>query len=160
MRYAVVIDADLEKIMPRKPSPVASLSPGTKERVRFTFEPDRNSPNGVAFSWLIHKAYDGKEKAGTAVRAFWLPFAQRDRGDQSEAELGELVQQCIWRLEEQIQFLREKFDLDAPTRPTPPSSISTEEVTESREAESVAFLNSGMLGVDPDLLNDFSDVLG
>ena len=57
-----------------------SSSPGkqtskSKPRVRFIFEPDRTSPNGITYSWLIHDTYNGKEKAATATRAFWLPFA-------------------------------------------------------------------------------------
>jgi hypothetical protein len=79
--------------------------------VRFIFEPDRTSPNGITYSWLIHDAYGGKEKAATATRAFWLPFAYRHSGNYSEAELRDLAQQSIWQMEAQIQHLREEFDL-------------------------------------------------
>jgi hypothetical protein len=67
--------------------------------VRFIFEPDRTSPNGITYSWLIHDAYSGKEKAATVTRAFWLPFAYRHSGNYSEAELRDLAQQSIWQME-------------------------------------------------------------
>jgi primosomal replication protein N len=79
--------------------------------VRFIFEPDRTSPNGITYSWLIHDAYSGKEKAATATRAFWLPFPYRHSGNYSEAELRDLAQQSIWQMEAQIQHLHEEFDL-------------------------------------------------
>lgn len=90
-----------------------TFSPKGKARVRFIFEPDRSSPNGITYAWLIHRTYKGKEKAATAARAFWLPFAYRDSGDYSETELKELAQQSIWRMEEQIQYLRESFGLES-----------------------------------------------
>jgi hypothetical protein len=71
--------------MPRKPS--EEKSPKNKPRVRFIFEPDRTSPNGITYSWLIHGTYNGKEKAATATRAFWLPFAYEATGEYSEDEL-------------------------------------------------------------------------
>jgi hypothetical protein len=71
--------------MPRKPS--EEKSPKKKPRVRFIFEPDRTSPNGITYSWLIHGTYNGKEKAATATRAFWLPFAYEATGEYSEDEL-------------------------------------------------------------------------
>ena len=54
--------------MPRRPS--ASSSDGSsknKPRVRFIFEPDRTSLNGITYFWLIYDAYNGKEKAATAT---------------------------------------------------------------------------------------------
>jgi hypothetical protein len=71
--------------MPRKPS--EEKIPKNKPRVRFIFEPDRTSPNGITYSWLIHGTYNGKEKAATATRAFWLPFAYEATGEYSEDEL-------------------------------------------------------------------------
>lgn len=97
--------------MPRKPS--ASSSEGSsknKLRVRFIFEPDRTSPNGITYSWLSHDTY-GKEKSATSTRAFWLPFAYRYSGNHSEGELSDLAQQSIWQMEAQIQHLRKEFDL-------------------------------------------------
>ena len=59
--------------MPRKLSNDDPDKP-TKSRVRFIFEPDRSSPNGVTYSWLIHRTYKGKEKVyypdGRANSAF------------------------------------------------------------------------------------------
>ncbi len=98
--------------MPRRPSASSSDSSSkNKPRVRFIFEPDRTSPNGITYSWLIHDTYNGKEKAATATHAFWLPFAYRHSGNYSEAELRDLAQQSIWQMEAQIQHLHEEFDL-------------------------------------------------
>ena len=88
--------------MPRRPRESTDdqpVNPGNKPRVRFIFEPDRTSPNGITYFWLIHDTYNGKEKAATATRAFWLPFAYRHSGNYSEAELRDLAQQSIWQME-------------------------------------------------------------
>jgi hypothetical protein len=144
-----------------------SSKPANKERVRFIFEPDRHSPNGITFTWLIHKTYNGKEKAVTATRAFWLPFAYRDRGNSSEAELRELAQQSIWKLEEQIQYLRESFGLEAAPRPIAPITVSQaapeaiapanvpSELAES-QPNTIEVLN---LVSTQDLLDEFSEVI-
>jgi hypothetical protein len=153
-----------------------STKPANKERVRFIFEPDRHSPNGITFTWLIHKTYNGKEKAAIATRAFWLPFAYRDHGNSSEAELRELAQQSIWTLEEQIQYLRETFGLEAAPRPIAPTVVSqtapleailqgrgsanasTNVTPEPAEApvDAIEGLN---LAVTQDLLDEFSEVI-
>ena len=116
-----------------------STKPVNKERVRFIFEPDRHSPNGITFSWLIHKTYGGKEKAATATRAFWLPFAYQDNGAYAEAELKELAQQSIWRLEEQIQHLREAFGLEASVR----SAIASSSLQQTILVENSTLESSG-----------------
>lgn len=141
--------------------------PANKERVRFIFEPDRHSPNGVTFTWLIHKTYNGKEKAAIATRAFWLPFAYRDSGNSSEAELRELAQQSIWKLEEQIQYLRESFGLEAtprPIAPAPSSQVAQAEVsaltkTTPEPSENQAVLEGLNLNANQELLDEFSEVL-
>ena len=156
--------------MPRKPRSEQTVStgetkPANKERVRFIFEPDRASPNGITYTWLIHKAYDGKEKAATATRAFWLPFAYRDKGDASEAELRELAQQSIWRMEEQIQHLRETFGLENAVRPISADSSSpaiAQELSSSptpSEAESSTWSASFVAKSETGLLDEFSEVL-
>jgi 23S rRNA A2030 N6-methylase RlmJ len=132
-----------------------SAKSASKERVRFIFEPDRASPNGITYSWLIHKTYDGKEKAATATRAFWLPFAYRDKGDASEAELRELAQQSVWRMEEQIQHLREAFGLEN-------SQAIAQELSSSptpSEAESSTWSASFAAKSETGLLDEFSEVL-
>lgn len=58
----------------------------------FIFESDRTSPEGITYSWLIHDNYNGKEKAATATRAFWLSFTYRHSGNYSEAELKDMAQ--------------------------------------------------------------------
>jgi hypothetical protein len=143
-----------------------------KERVRFIFEPDRHSPNGITFSWLIHSTYGGKEKAATATRAFWLPFAYRDNGNYAEAELKELAQQSIWRLEEQIQHLQEAFglytagrsalaptlpqpNLPAVTTPTPAPGVEATPVLSAVESSATIALRSQNEG----LLDEFRDAV-
>lgn len=147
--------------MPRRPS--ASSSDGSsknKPRVRFLFEPDRTTPNGITYSWLIHDTYNGKEKAATATRAFWLPFAYRHSGNYSETELRDLAQQSIWQMESQIQHLREEFEL----------SIARPDTTELVGATDAENLNTetiiGFSLVQPmtvaapaDLLDEFTDAL-
>ena len=136
-----------------------------KERVRFIFEPDRASPNGITYTWLIHKAYDGKEKAATATRAFWLPFAYRDKGDASEAELRELAQQSIWRMEEQIQHLRETFGLENAVRSSTADSSSQTIAQDpssspmSSEAQSSTWSANFTAKSETGLLDEFSEVL-
>jgi hypothetical protein len=147
-----------------KPANTDLAPSGNKARVRFIFEPDRASPNGITYTWLIHKAYDGKEKAATATRAFWLPFAYRDKGDASEAELRELAQQSIWRMEEQIQHLRETFGLENTVRPSVADSSgqaiaqelsASPSSTETASTWSASFTAKSETG----LLNEFSEVL-
>lgn len=155
--------------MPRPPKKTTDATPKytSKERVRFIFEPDRNSPNGLTYSWLIHTTYDGKEKAASATRSFWMPFAARDSGKYSEAELQELAKQCIWRLEEQIQFIRENFGVDVPARQIiapPPATSSTAEngagsSTSEPQTEQERFFNDLDLSMDDNMLGDIGDAL-
>ncbi|MGG6242628.1 hypothetical protein ACQ4N7_28805 [Nodosilinea sp. AN01ver1] len=144
--------------MPRKPSETKS---GTgKSRVRFIFEPDRTTPNGITYSWLIHDTYNGKEKAATATRAFWLPFAYRHSGNYSEAELRDLAQQSIWQMEAQIQHLREEFELGL-ARPDPTELVGSPE-TENLQAESIsgsALAQPVTVAAPADLLDEFTDAL-
>lgn len=147
--------------MPRRPS--ASSSDGSsknKPRVRFIFEPDRTSPNGITYSWLIHDAYGGKEKAATATRAFWLPFAYRHSGDYSEAELRDLAQQSIWQMEAQIQHLREEFELGLARSDTTELVGATE--TKNLKTETISgssLVQSVMVAASADLLDEFTDAL-
>ena len=149
--------------MPRRPRESTDdqpVNPGNKPRVRFIFEPDRTSPNGITYFWLIHDTYNGKEKAATATRAFWLPFAYRHSGNYSEAELRDLAQQSIWQMESQIQHLREEFELGL-GRPDTTELVGATEI-ENLQAETI----SGSSLVQPvtvappaDLLDEFTDAL-
>ena len=157
-------------VMPRRPASSADKSPNTKDRVRFIFEPDRNSPNGITYSWLIHNAYDGKEKAAAATRSFWMPFAARDSGKFSDVELRELAQQCLWRLEEQMNHLRDNFDLEVPNRPaiaspsalTPPAveSPPTEAASPDPQTTQDKFFGDLDLSIEDEMLGDMGDALG
>ena len=147
--------------MPRRPS--VSSSDGSsknKPRVRFIFEPDRTSPNGITYFWLIHDTYNGKEKAATATRAFWLPFAYRHSGNYSEAELRDLAQQSIWQMEAQIQHLREEFELGL-ARPDTTELVGGPE-TENSQAEMIsgsALVQPVTVAAPADLLDEFTDAL-
>ncbi len=138
--------------MPRKPGKVPTES-GNKSRVRFIFEPDRTSPNGITYSWLIHGTYKGKEKAATAARAFWLPFAYEASGDYSEAELRDLAQQSIWQMEAQIQHLREKFGIGVGG-----SSLANETLVTSDSVSIIA--TEGTVQVPPTLASDQTGQIG
>lgn len=153
--------------MPRRPAQSGDKSPNTKDRVRFIFEPDRNSSNGITYSWLIHNAYDGKEKAAAAARSFWMPFAARDSGKFSETELRELAQQCLWRLEEQMNYIRENFDLELPNRVVAPSTSALNPPTEKPAADSPdpqssedPFFGDLDLSIEDNMLGDIGDALG
>lgn len=153
--------------MPRRPAQSGDKSPNTKDRVRFIFEPDRNSPNGITYSWLIHNAYDGKEKAAAATRSFWMPFAARDSGKFSEAELRELAQQCLWRMEEQMNYIRENFDLELPSRVVAPVSnpptVEGSAVADSPsdpQASEDPFYGDLDLSIEDNMLGDIGDALG
>ena len=142
-----------------KPKPVSAES-DSKKRVRFIFEPDRSSPNGITFHWLIHSVYGGKKKAASATRAFWLPFAYRDSGSYSDAELKELAQQSIWQMEEQIQHLREAFALDAPGRTNTPAAqppILISQPPSNNAVDSSISISPSVS--DRAILEDFSDAL-
>ncbi|MBD2110344.1 MULTISPECIES: hypothetical protein [Cyanophyceae] len=147
--------------MPRRPS--ASSSDGSsknKPRVRFIFEPDRTSPNGITYFWLIHDTYNGKEKAATATRAFWLPFAYRHSGNYSEAELRDLAQQSIWQMEAQIQHLREEFELGL-VRPDATELVGATEA-ENLQPETIsgsALVQPMTVAAPADLLDEFTDAL-
>ncbi len=150
--------------MPRKPGK-SSTESGNKPRVRFIFEPDRTSPNGITYSWLIHGTYNGKEKAATATRAFWLPFAYEATGEYSEDDLKELAQQSIWQMEAQIQHLREKFRLGVgPTSLATEPLVSSASVVAAEDSSTVTpavvLPQAGTVApADSDLLNEFADVL-
>lgn len=148
----------------RKPKPDA---PDRGKRVRFIFEPDRSTPNGITFYWLIHQAYNGKEKAATAARSFWLPFAYRDSGRYSDEELRELAQQCIWRMEEQMQHLRESFGVELPIHsafphPVPQDQADSMNASEDGEDQTNAVADgrsSTTSLTDDNMLDDFADAL-
>ncbi len=142
--------------MPRKPSETKS---GTgKSRVRFIFEPDRTSPNGITYSWLIHDTYNGKEKAATATRAFWLPFAYRHSGNHSEGELRDLAQQSIWQMEAQIQHLREEFDLGL-ARPNTTELVGAPNADNLPSESGNALVQPVTIAPSADLLDEFTDAL-
>ena len=148
--------------MPRGRSPSPSpdpANPDKKSRVRFIFEPDRTSPNGITYSWLIHDAYSGKEKAATATRAFWLPFAYRHSGNYSEAELRDLAQQSIWQMEAQIQHLREEFDLGM-DRSGSTELVGTSDVENLPVEAGTALVQPVTVSAPAaDLLDEFTDAL-
>lgn len=138
----------------------------SKEQVRFVFEPDRNSPNGILLTWCLHHTFDGKEKVAAAARSFWLPFAYQALSSYSKVALQELAQQCIWRIEEQIQFLRSRFDLEKPIyqstiappleSPVSPSQLNLNSFIQQGDCS--PFLIDSE--IDEAFINDFLDALG
>jgi len=169
-----VPDKSIAKPRGRKPKPDAA---NRGKRVRFIFELDRSTPNGVTFYWLIHEAYNGKEKAAIATRSFWLPFAYRDSGSYSDEELREFAQQSIWQMEEQIQHLRESFGLDSPIHSAvhsahrqttnawsipqeavAPASASNRNAASKIDSIEGEFSSSTRLA-EADILDDFADAL-
>ncbi len=144
--------------MPRRPADKSQLSPNSKERVRFTFEPDRNSPNGILLSWILHKAYDGKEKMMAAGRSFWLPFAYQGSGKYSKAELRAVANESIWRLEEQIRFLRENFEIEAPNRTT--TAPAPQSADPELENDPNQFFGDLDLTIEDDMLGSLDDAMG
>ena len=130
-----------------------------QERVRFTFEPGRSSPNGITFTWLIHDAYEGKEKAAMAVRSFWLPIAYQQSGQYSKTELNQLAQDCVWQLEAQIQLLRSRFNL---TDSQQPQSIIHPTYNQSKpplQSESHSIFLKASSTSDTVLLDELIEVL-
>ncbi len=99
-------------------------------RVRFTFQVPEKSPNGEVLLWLLYKEHGSlaKDKALDAIRAFWLPLARKDADSYSPFQLQEIAQLAIWRLEEQIRYLRFRFALPAVAAeilpPAPVASLS------------------------------------
>ena len=115
-------------------------------------------PIGITYSWLIHDTYNGKEKAATATRAFWLPFAYRHSGDYSEAELRDPAQQSIWQMEAQIQHLREEFDLGL-ARPSTTELVGATNSEHLPTESGTALVQPVMVVASADLLDEFTDAL-
>lgn len=86
-----------------------------RRRVGFTFQSEQDSPNGEVLRWLLHKEGRSlaKDRALDAVRAFWLPLACLDAQRYSPRELEDVAQLALWRLEEQIRYLRSRFGLQS-----------------------------------------------
>ncbi|NET34893.1 MAG: hypothetical protein F6K19_23195, partial [Cyanothece sp. SIO1E1] len=103
-------------------------------------------------------------------------FAYQDSGNYSETELRDLAQQSIWRMEEQIQHVREAFGLEAPVRKatsTTPQPVSPELATVVRPDQSLVtpatlpestsppanVLSNLHLTTDEEMLDEFGDVV-
>lgn len=98
-----------------------------KPRVKVTFQLVHDTPNGEVLLWLLHKEGRNlsRDKFLEAARAFWLPLARRDALCYSPLELQEAAQVAIWRLEEQIKYLRSIFGLEVNTTTSLSHELST-----------------------------------
>ena len=81
--------------------------------VRLTLQSELDTRNGEVLHWLLSNSCQAgdRDKVLDAVRAFWLPNSQQNADCYSPQELKETAQFAIWRLEEQIWYLRSHFNL-------------------------------------------------
>ncbi len=81
--------------------------------VRLTLQSELDSRNGEVLRWLLSSEGQAgaRDKVLDAVRAFWLPNSRQNADCYSPRELQDTAQFAIWRLEEQIWYLRTHFDL-------------------------------------------------
>ncbi len=91
-----------------------------------------------------------------------------DDGKFSELELRELAQQCLWRLEEQVNYIRENFDLELPNRVVAPSTSALNPPTVESAADASPdaqtpedpFFGDLDLSIEDNMLGDMGDALG
>ena len=112
--------------------------------VRLTLQSELGNRNGEVLRWLLSKEgpSEARNKVLDAVRAFWLPNSQQNADCYSPQELKETAQFAIWRLEEQIWYLRSHFDLQVSA--TAPATASRAEPSEASRVPDA--LNSKDLG--------------
>ena len=81
--------------------------------VRLTLQSELDSRNGEVLRWLLSNegTAGARDKVLDAVRAFWLPLSRQNALCYSPRELQDTATFAIWRLEEQIWYLRSHFDL-------------------------------------------------
>ena len=102
--------------------------------VRLTLQSELGNRNGEVLRWLLSKQgrSEARDKILDAVRAFWLPLARQNADCYSSQELQETAQFALWRLEEQIWYLRTHFDLQVSA--TSPATSSLPGVATSSQA--------------------------
>ncbi len=110
--------------------------------VRLTLQSELDSRNGEVLRWLLSNSCQAsaRDKVLDAVRAFWLPLSRQNALCYSPRELQDTVTFAIWRLEEQIWYLRSHFDLQvsatAPataSRAVPPEASRVPDALKSKD---------------------------
>lgn len=110
--------------------------------VRLTLQSELDNRNGEVLHWLLSKGghSEARDKVLDAVRAFWLPLARQNALCYSSRELQDTAQFAIWRMEEQIWYLRSHFGLQvsatAPamsSRALPPEASVVTDAPNSKE---------------------------
>jgi hypothetical protein len=98
--------------MPTQPE--TPLSEPQSQRVKWTYQTDRTTTDGVVFAWLLEQGNrrSGKERANEAVKAFYSAFAYRDLPGTPAALAREIAIQALWALVGRILSLAAAFDLD------------------------------------------------
>ena len=106
--------------------------------VRLTLQSELDDRNGEVLRWLLSNEgrSEARDKVLDAVRAFWLPLARQNALCYSSQELQDTVQFAIWRLEEQIWYLRSHFDLQVSatvvSRAVPPEASPVPDTLNSK----------------------------
>ncbi|MEO1390277.1 MAG: hypothetical protein AAFV85_23335 [Cyanobacteria bacterium J06634_6] len=105
--------------MARKRSP---NSTSDRQRIQFAYNADRDSRIGEVFQYLLKSdklpSRKGKHKGLDAISAFWQAFAYKEKDGVSEEERVAIAQESIETLLQQIDILRETFDIEPPVNVT------------------------------------------
>ena len=90
------------------------LSEPQSQRVKWTYQTDRSTTDGVVFAWLLSHGSlrSGKEMANEAVKAFYGALAYRALPEAPVALAREMAVQALWVLVGRMLLLAETFDLD------------------------------------------------
>ncbi|MBD6621294.1 hypothetical protein FNW02_37825 [Komarekiella sp. 'clone 1'] len=80
---------------------------------RFRTDIDVESLDGILTNFLRSKnaAITEKEKVIGATRAYWLPFALKEKGEYSDEQLKQYARAAIYKLRMHINYLAENFGL-------------------------------------------------
>ncbi|MBW4617730.1 MAG: hypothetical protein KME21_31975 [Desmonostoc vinosum HA7617-LM4] len=80
---------------------------------RFRTDIEAQSLDSILTDFLRSKnaVITEKEKVLNATRAYWLPFALKDRGEYSDEQLKHYARTAIYKLQMHINYLAENFGL-------------------------------------------------
>lgn len=126
--------------------------------VRLTLQSELDSRNGEVLRWLLSNegTAGARDKVLDAVRAFWLPLSRQNALCYSPRELQDTAQFAIWRLEEQIWYLRSHFDLQvSATAPATASRALPPEASRVPDALNSKDLGTSGEGLQPLDLQNF-----
>lgn len=115
--------------MARKRSPNSSSD---RQRIQFAYNADRDSRIGEVFQYLLKSdklpSRKGKHKGLDAISAFWQAFAYKEKDGVSEEEKVAIANESIETLLQQVDLLRETFDIEAPVNVTTNSAQLQQEM--------------------------------